>query len=271
MPTFKVAELLENPIREDYPIVATLTEPDKIGMIVTFTDFGSSGPYLGQMKAVLYREAPSVPIVDLLTDAPSCNPKASAYLLAALVEEFDAGTVFLCVVDPGVGGARLPVVVQCQGRWYVGPDNGLFEQLTRHKTYQVWEITWRPVRLSATFHGRDLFAPVAAKLASGVEVNTLGRPAVLTLLGWPEMCAEVIYIDHYGNAMTGLGGGTIQPDWLLKIAGRTILHASRFDQVPFGQAFWYVNSCNLVEIAINQGRADQNLCINIGDSCEFMK
>ncbi len=137
-------------------------------MIILFTDFGLHGPYTGQMKAVLHREAPGVPIVDLFADAPAGDPKAASYLLAAYDDWFGPGTVFLCVVDPGVGGARPALIVEADGRWYVGPGNGLFELvLRRAREARRWDIAWRPERLSASFHGRDLFAPVAAMLARG--------------------------------------------------------------------------------------------------------
>src|SRR5690348_16740282 len=118
-------------------------------MIVLFTDFGLAGPYTGQMKAVLARESPNIPVIDLFADAPSRNPRASAYLLAAYALGFPAGTVFLCVVDPGVGGARAPVVVEADGRFFVGPENGLFELVRRRAAAErVVEITWRPPQLS---------------------------------------------------------------------------------------------------------------------------
>ncbi len=129
-------------------------------MIVLFTDFGVAGPYVGQMKAVLYREAPGVPVVDLFADAPAARPKPSAYLLAAYAAWFPPGSVLLAVVDPGVGGSRAAVVVEADGRRYVGPDNGLFELVVRRaKTVRFRRISWRPRGLSASFHGRDLFAP----------------------------------------------------------------------------------------------------------------
>jgi S-adenosylmethionine hydrolase len=132
-------------------------------MIVLFTDFGLQGPYTGQMKAVLHQMAPGVPIIDLFADAPAGNPKASAYLLAAYAQWFAAGTTFLCVVDPGVGGARPPVMLDADGRWYVGPGNGLFELIERRATQaRSWDIDWRPQHLSASFHGRDLFSRIAA-------------------------------------------------------------------------------------------------------------
>jgi S-adenosyl-L-methionine hydrolase (adenosine-forming) len=137
-------------------------------MIVLFTDFGLHGTYTGQLKAVLHQMAPGVPAIDLFADAPVGNPKASAYLLAAYAVWFPVGTVFLCVVDPGVGGRRPAIVLEADGRWYVGPGNGLFELVLRRaaKT-RSWDIDWRPEHLSASFHGRDLFAPVAAMLARG--------------------------------------------------------------------------------------------------------
>jgi S-adenosylmethionine hydrolase len=100
-------------------------------LIVLFTDFGLQGPYTGQMKAVLAQMAPNRPVIDLFADAPIGNPKASAYLLAAYAAWFPAGTVFLCVVDPGVGGKRPAIVVEANSKWYVGPGNGLFELVQR--------------------------------------------------------------------------------------------------------------------------------------------
>ena len=100
-------------------------------MIVLFTDFGLAGPYTGQVSAVLHETAPAVPVIQLFADAPAAQPKPSAYLLAAYGAWFPAATVLLCVVDPGVGGARRGVIVEAGGRLYVGPDNGLFELVLR--------------------------------------------------------------------------------------------------------------------------------------------
>jgi S-adenosylmethionine hydrolase len=175
-------------------------------VIVLFTDFGLQGPYTGQMKAVLHRMAPGIPVVDLFANAPFGNPRASAYLLAAYAEWFAAATVFLAVVDPGVGGTRPPIILEANGRWYVGPGNGLFELVERRATSKrSWDIDWKPERLSASFHGRDLFAPVAAMLARGEPPP--GRPRrddAHRGKDWPDDLCEIVYIDHYGNAMTGL-------------------------------------------------------------------
>jgi S-adenosyl-L-methionine hydrolase (adenosine-forming) len=141
-------------------------------MIALFTDFGLHGPYTGQMKAVLHQMAPTIPAIDLFADAPAGNPKASAYLLAAYAGWFQVGTVFLCVVDPGVGGTRPAIILEADGRWYVGPGNGLFELVRRRaKRTRSWDIDWQPERLSAS----DLFASVAAMLARGEPPRTV-RP-----------------------------------------------------------------------------------------------
>ena len=179
-------------------------------MIVLFTDFGPSGPYLGQMSAVLHREAPGVPVVTLLADAPAHDPRASAYLLSAYVRDFPRGAVFLCVVDPGVGsGLHRPMAIEIDGRWFVGPGNGLFEIVARRgRSAHAWAITWRPRELSATFHGRDLYAPEAARLARGegprgVPVTLEPDPSWPDDL-YPDDLYQVIYVDHYGNCITGV-------------------------------------------------------------------
>ena len=128
-------------------------------MIVLFTDFGVTGPYVGQMKSVLCQQASTIPVIDLMHDAPTFDPQAAAYLLASLVSEFPHDSVFLCVVDPGVGSDRRPLIAKINERWFVGPDNGLFNIVARHaldiSKMKWWEITWQPERLSASFHGRD--------------------------------------------------------------------------------------------------------------------
>lgn len=235
-------------------------------MIVLFTDFGLAGPYTGQVKAVLQREAPGAAIVDLFADAPAANPKAAAYLLAAYSAWFETGTIFLCVVDPGVGSARAPIIVEADGRFFVGPDNGLFEIVHRRaRQARVLEIAWRPPALSATFHGRDLFAPVAARLARGEPPPAAARDVSwLRQPEWPDDLAEIVYIDHYGNAMTGLRAAALGDNAGLAIAGRPLERARFFADRPPGDAFWYENSNGLVEIAVNRGRADRVLALAIG-------
>jgi S-adenosyl-L-methionine hydrolase (adenosine-forming) len=241
-------------------------------MIVLFTDFGLHGPYTGQVKAVLHQMAPGMPIIDLFADAPVGNAKASAYLLAAYAPWLPAGTVFLCVVDPGVGGARPAIFLEADDRWYVGPGNGLFELIQRRagKTLS-WDIDWKPERLSASFHGRDLFAPVAAKLARGESPP--GRPrkdAADRRPDWPADLCEIVYVDRFGNAMTGLRAAMLPANARLAAAGRVLERARTFSDRPPGAPFWYENSNGLAEIAVNQGRADGELGLTIGTLVEVV-
>ena len=121
---------------------------DPRGVIVLCTDFGLEGPYTGQVKAVLARTAPAVPVIDLFADLPAFRPQLAAYLLAAYGEAFMAGDVILAVVDPGVGGPRAALAIEADGRWYVGPDNGLFEiVLRRAHASRCWRIEWQPATL----------------------------------------------------------------------------------------------------------------------------
>jgi S-adenosylmethionine hydrolase len=235
-------------------------------MIVLFNDFGLAGPYVGQMKAVLHRLAPGVPVIDLFADAPTGNPQAAAYLLAAYAAWFPAGSVFLAVVDPGVGGERAALIVEADGRRYVGPGNGLFELVRRRaRAAKVAEITWHSPELSASFHGRDLFAPVAARLAVGEAPEAEERSSDFARQrDWPDDLAEIVYVDHYGNALTGLRAALLPADAVLVAASQRLARARTFSDVAIGQAFWYENSNGLAEIAVNLGRADKALGLGIG-------
>lgn len=238
-------------------------------MILLFTDFGAEGPYLGQMEAVVRRGAPGVDLISLLSNAPPGEPRLSSYLLAALRHQFSAGSVFLCVVDPGVGGERLAVVLEADGRWYVGPDNGLLNTVAAQARQAAWhQIVWRPERLSASFHGRDLFAPVAAQIAQG---NLSGLEAWVGpgLEGWPKDIAALIYFDHYGNAITGWRYSKVLDGKALLVNGQRIPQARTFSDAPAGSAFWYCNSMGLVEIAVNLGCADDALGLRLGQGFGF--
>jgi len=239
-------------------------------MILIFSDFGVTGPYSGAMRAVVHREAPDVTVCDLMVDAPDRNPKASAYLLAALSREFHPGDVVLCVVDPGVGSQRRGLVVECDGVLFVGPDNGLFEILIRRAgKCRVKVINWYPASASASFHGRDIFAPVACMIAKGEPVALADiDPAqrYVPAQSWPDELSEIIYVDTYGNLMTGL---VAAPGWQnrnlsLLINGQLLSPARTFSDVELGHGFHYRNSIGLCEIAVNCGRADQVFGAEIG-------
>lgn len=236
-------------------------------MVVLFTDYGWHDPYVGQLKAVLARHSPQMPVIDLLHAIPDFNAHAGAQLLAALAGGFPLGTVFLCVVDPGVGGPRGAVVVEADGRWYVGPDNGLLSIVAARGTdVRVWRIHWRPEGLSATFHGRDLFAPVAAEIAAGRFPEKRVMPAqALDVQFDAADLPRVIYIDHYGNAWTGIRGGLLDSASTLEAKGSPLPWRRTFSDAGKGQVFWYVNSAGLVEIAANRASAAELLGLKVGD------
>lgn len=239
-------------------------------MIALFTDFGLHDPYVGQLHAVLAQQAPGVPVIDLFHTVPDYDIRAAAYLLPAYTELFPAGTVFLCVVDPGVGSARRAIMVRTDGRWYVGPDNGLFHILARRAGgADCHEILWRPAQLSASFHARDLFAPVAAMLARG-EVP-LSEPCALTQPpgDWPDDLGQIIYLDHFGNAITGMRSSQLGHDKKMRVGGSVLPYARTFSDVPPGAGFWYGNANGLVEFAVNRGDAAQALGLRLGDTFEF--
>lgn len=242
-------------------------------MLALFTDFGLDGPYIGQMKAVLYRDAPGVPVIDLLADAPPFQAMAGAYLLAAYGPALPSGTIIVAVVDPGVGSDRETLMLEADGRWYVGPENGLMALVARRaaaaRAYPLWrrdEGNAGPI--SASFHGRDLFAPAAARLARGERPDPAsGRPpATVDRPDWPDDLGRIVYIDHYGNAMTGLRADHLPADTVLVVNGRAVRRARTFSDVPVGAAFWYENANGLAEVAVNQGRAGDALGLAPGDA-----
>ena len=234
-------------------------------MIVLFSDYGDKGPYIGQVKAALLQVNPGARIVNLTANAPRNNPVASAYMLASYATDFMPGSIFFCVVDPGVGSSRdIPVIVEADGRTFVGPDNGLFDIIIRRSARAtVEEITWRPGILSNSFHGRDLYAPVCSMLSIGEKPES--RP-----LDWkdgreyPAELDEIIFIDHFGNCISGRRACTLEGRPRIQLPGREVSAATTFSDVNAGEAFWYENANGLVEIAVNQGDASSVLELHIG-------
>ncbi len=245
---------------------------DLLSMFVLFTDFGLEGPYIGQVKAVLWQGATDRPVIDLLSDAPPFDPRSGAYLLAAYVAAMPPGSLILGVVDPGVGGPRRALAVEAGGRWLLGPDNGLLAIAARHAgDVRVWQVDWPEPGISASFHGRDVFAPLALRLARGEPPPGREVPRD-SMIGadWPEDLDRIVYIDRFGNAMTGLRAAALPPDAALEAGGRTLARAESFFQVPAGAAFWYENANGLAEIAVNQGRADRALGLDVGTAVRIV-
>lgn len=176
------------------------------------------------------------------------------------------------MIDPGVGGPRAAIVLLADDKWYVGPDNGLLSIVAqRAREARVWRITWRPEHLSASFHGRDLFAPIAAAIARGAfphdKLEQVSRPDVLLPL---DALPQVIYVDHYGNCFTGIPAAALRREAILEWRAGYIPHARTFSAAEPGRPFWYENSIGLVEVAVNRGSAAQLLGLKVGAKLQVL-
>lgn len=240
-------------------------------MILLFTDYGISDPYCGLMKSVIRDISPDAAIIDLLHHAPDFNILASAHLLAAMSSRISIGSVCVAVVDPGVGSERNAVVMLADEKWFIGPDNGLLSVVAeRANKVELWRIDWRPENLSNSFHGRDLFAPIAAWIENGAFPHSkLSDLARLHVSLNSHDLAEVIYIDHYGNILTGVRAIKVTRDTRFIFGSRLITYARVFSDAIPGKPFWYGNSLGLVEFALSGDSAAQFMGASVGDQFEI--
>jgi hypothetical protein len=202
------------------------------GPIVTLTtDFGITDSYVAEMKAVLLAQCPAARVVDVTHLIGPQDVLAASVTLERVLRIFPKGTIHIAVVDPGVGTERKLLLVAIKGQHVFCPDNGLITWSWRmHGGGQVWEITWRPRKSSATFHGRDIMAPVAARIAAGAELDDVARPiADPTMLDLEpvkeaQSCARIIHIDHFGNATTNMPHAVLRemPAVTVKVRNKTI-------------------------------------------------
>lgn len=176
-------------------------------MIILITDYGHSDPYVGQLKLKIHSICPSIQIIDLMHGLPKFNIDTAAILLPTITPDIEDNAVILCIVDPGVGGNRKPIVIKADQKFYIGPDNGVFDHIIKYATQvEKYEIKWKPESLSISFHGRDLFAPIAARIAC----DTIDFNHDLQLLTTDKQNLAfhfnktIIYFDHFGNAVTGI-------------------------------------------------------------------
>jgi S-adenosylmethionine hydrolase len=206
------------------------------------------------MIAAILNDLPHATVVSLMHDAPAMRPDLAAYLLPACCRFVPRGAVVVAVVDPGVGSERDALLVDTTDLTFVGPDNGLFSRLPGVR--RVARIDWRPRTLSSSFHGRDLFAPAAARVAAGTALPA--TPVVADQLvgaDWPVDEARVVYIDAFGNAMTGIPAEKLNKNRRIHVSGQAIPYAETFSSAAPGGLFWYPNSQGLVEIAANGAAA----------------
>lgn len=271
--------------------------------ITLTTDFGTVDGYVGVMKGVMLSIAPGIRLVDLSHEVPPQDVRRAAFMLYTAVSFFPPDTVHLAVVDPGVGTERRAIAVQVPQGFLVGPDNGLFTYvLAEAEEWRAVELRdpayWLP-QVSGTFHGRDIFAPVAAHLARGVPMEQLGPPVSdPVLLPLPRLEVredrlegEVLYIDRFGNVVTSIGrlrwaGNGLVLDAAFRRAapslrpaaagavveiGRKAIQGVRrtYGEVPVGESLALVGSIGFLEIAVRQGDAAHTLGVRPGDPVTF--
>ncbi len=237
-------------------------------MIVLITDYGYQGPYVGQLKAKISEYSPMSTVIDLMHDVPAFNISAAAKLIPAISMNFPVDSVFICVVDPGVGSHRKAVLIKADSHYFIGPDNGLFDNLkTEYKSISQWEIMWRPKQLSSSFHGRDLFVPIACMLSKN-ELNFESdlKKYPLIELNSTLLDKQIIYFDNFGNAITSIKISDVNENNKLEIAGVRFCYARVFSNVNIGDSFWYKNSMGLVEIACNQKNIKEKYQLKIGQA-----
>lgn len=228
-------------------------------MLVLFTDSGALGPPVDRLKAVLARAAPAVPVLDLLHDAPSMNPRASAYLLAALSSALPAGAVLACVVEPAVGPDCRALALKADGRWFVGPDNGLLDIVAlRSQAAEWWALQNQPAAAG------ERCAAVAAQLALGMPPPGARCESPAAARRWPADLPEIVYVDRFGNAATGLRAQIVGDDVVLRANDRCFFPVTTFGDAPAGTAIWYANQNGLTELAISSGSAAASCRLAIG-------
>lgn len=255
-------------------------------MIALFTDFGTRDAYVAQMKGVILSINPQVRLIDLTHDVAPFHIRQAAYLLEQSARYFPAGTIFVAVVDPGVGTMRRPVLIRTRvGKYYVGPDNGLFTHVAERQTLAeayVLDNTafFRCPEVSATFHGRDIFAPVAAHLSLGVQPGCFGMglsDVVLLPETTPRMVGEtiqgeIVHVDGFGNVVTNIDSGwllDIHPGQQVKVtlAGEvlTVPFCKTYSEMPSDTLIGLINSDARFELAVSQGKASNRLPVRAGD------
>jgi hypothetical protein len=280
----------------------------KVPLIALLTDFGLVDPYTGILKAVISQISPGIQIVDLTHEIPPGDILRAAVYLWQSRSYFPDETIFVCIVDPGVGSSRRGIIIQSHNQTFIGPDNGLFTFVMTQDA-QAWEITNFDYMLdepSATFHGRDVFAPVAAYAALGVKANVIGSEITkLMSLDNPKLevseegslLGEILFADRFGNIFTSIGRliqhkinqFTLEPwiqihlsqvetpyifssDFFLYLSSGTKLRWVRtFSDLEQGECGFLVGSSGLIEIVAKGASADRLIGPNAGEQVILRK
>ena len=249
-------------------------------MITLITDFGLQDVYVGVMKGVIASHSPTTPLIDLTHNIAPQDCYGARFQLLNAFPYFPLGTIHLVIVDPGVGSHRRAIAVQLARAYLVGPDNGVFSGVCdRYPVLQAVELDqptyWRTPTPSPTFHGRDIFAPAAAYLAAGIPLTALGTPISPDSLRRLELppCRSIALgmegciqaIDHFGNAITTLPADSLNSrPWHIQLGATAIPGATTYSSVPEQTPLPLAGSHGWIEIAVNQGRAQEVLGLEIG-------
>jgi S-adenosylmethionine hydrolase len=252
----------------------------RVGVITLLTDFGTADGYAGVLHGVILRINPQATLVDLCHDIAAQDVRGAAFVLSTAYPYFPAGTIHVAVVDPGVGSARRVIAVRTECGTFVAPDNGLLSYvLARECMLEMVHLTERRywlAPLSDTFHGRDVFAPVAAHLSLGVPLCALGVPLGDPLrfdvpqaqrLGDGSIRGEVLHVDRFGNLVTNVPGAWLvaERDWRVRVAGREVRGVcDAYARVAAGELLALVGSSGHLELAVRDGNAAAALGANPG-------
>jgi S-adenosylmethionine hydrolase len=247
----------------------------RLPIVTLTTDFGLTDSYVAEMKAVLLGRAPGVAVIDVTHGVPPQDVLAGSFVLDRALRAFPAGTIHVAVVDPGVGSARRLLAVEIYDQYVLCPDNGLITWPWRRpgRGATAREIVWRPPQASSTFHGRDILAPVAAMLARGKGRRLFGptcEPILLSVAPAADSPAEaqVIHVDHFGNATTNVPAEAIASHAPLDIRlRRRSIGPVRYTyaDVGVGKPIALIGSSGLLEIAVRNGSAARALRVKVGD------
>lgn len=259
---------------------------NKSKILTLLSDFSNTDMYVGVMKGVIAQINPDLNLIDLTHQITPQNVTAARFCLMNAYPYFPDDTVHLAVVDPGVGSPRRAIAVQLAHGYLVGPDNGIFSGIfSQNPVVKAIELTntdyWRTSPSSSTFHGRDIFAPVAAHLASGVSLQKLGaeiNPETLVRLNIGECQGKtngvegcIQYIDHFGNLVTNIPGSYVQgKTWYVKVNNVTIPGCTSYGDVRLREVLALVGSHGWVEIAVNSGNAQMQLKMRYLDNVQVL-
>ncbi len=269
--------------------------------IALLSDFGTHDSYVGVMKGVMHAICPEATFIDITHEIQPQNVREAAFSLMNSYQFFPDGTVFVVVVDPGVGSARKPIAVRARNFTFVAPDNGILTYAlesigTPFTTYEITEAAYRLPQVSNTFHGRDIFAPAAAHIARGVGIADLGKhcesiktlPTPEFIIDGQRITGEVLHIDRFGNVITSIGHlhwmspkrltlkpcfGNLRnpipvygPESTISIYQQSIEGISpAYHEGIRGELMMLVGSSGFLEVAINQGNAARRLDIGVGE------